>query len=284
MKLSAEELEQGQLESARLAEAVRTFQDTGLVVLENAYDRDFIAKVRAAYEAELDRFLAARGGLAALEGRTFGKNHIGFFPPLTLPLADARIAAHPVAVQIMKELLGPGLQCSFYHTNTAFPGSEYQPIHRDSSPLFGTEMSVPHPPVSLVLNVPLCDFTEENGSTEFWPGTHLIVDSISEEANRLEARAANLPSVRLNLPAGSFALRDLRCWHRGTPNRADYPRAMFAIVYQRGWLASLSITIPQSTWDSWPEAARRIFRKNRVVPDADHRPITWEEVDLAGYE
>jgi len=53
---------------------------------------------------------------------------------------------------------------------------------------------------------------------------------------------------------------------------------MMAIVYARGWLAQKAVTVPQSTWDSWTEDARKVYRKNTVVPDAEHRPISWEEL------
>src|SRR5262250_417992 len=81
-------------------------------------------------------------------------------------------------------------------------------------------------------SVKSCDFTEENGSTEVWPGTHLIVDDGPEDGKALEGRAAQMASVRTNVPVGSLILRDLRTWHRGMPNDADHPRTMLAIVYQ----------------------------------------------------
>jgi hypothetical protein len=62
------------------------------------------------------------------------------------------------------------------------------------------------------------------------------------------------------------------------PNNADYPRTMFALVYQRSWLAYHPISIPRSTWDSWSETAQHIFRRNTIVEDAEHTPITWEEI------
>jgi ectoine hydroxylase-related dioxygenase (phytanoyl-CoA dioxygenase family) len=276
MQISTKEFKAGALAPERLGKALRTFRDVGFVVLENAFDLGFIADVRAAYDVELEKCLASRGGMDGLEGKTFGRNHLGFFPPLVPPIADARIAAHPIAVQLMKELLGPNLHCSFYHTNTAYPGSGYQPVHRDTAPLFYRhEMNVPHPVTSLVLNVPLCDFTEENGSTEVWPGTHLIVDDGPEGGKELEERATELASVRTNVLAGSLILRDLRTWHRGMPNNAAYPRTMLAIVYQRGPFPAKPTTIPESTWEAWPETARHIFRNNKVVPDDSHVPQTW---------
>lgn len=276
--LTDEEREAGTLSPERLAEALCAFRDTGAVVIENAYTADFIAEVRAACDRELERYLDARGGLDALEGKTFGKNHIGFFPELYPPISDARIAAPPVATQLLTELLGGDFFSCFYHTNTACPGSGIQPVHRDSPPLFGRESGVPHPTAQVVLNIPLVDFTEENGSTEYWPGTHLVVDKTAEEGKRLEERAVGYPSVRMNLPVGSFALRDLRAWHRGMPNRADYSRTMFAIVYLRSWLAATPMRIPQSTWEAWPETVRHIYRKNRVVEDAEYRPMLWEDL------
>jgi ectoine hydroxylase-related dioxygenase (phytanoyl-CoA dioxygenase family) len=276
--LTEQEREAGVLSPESLADAIGTFRDTGLVVIENVYDMDFIAEVRAAYDRELERFLAGKGGLDALDGKTFGKNHIGFFPALYPPLSDPRIAAPPVAVQLLTELLGADFTSCFYNTNTACPGSGTQPVHRDSSHLFGAELGVPHPPAQIVLNIPLVDFTEENGSTEYWPGSHLIVDRTPEDGKRTEERAAGYPSIRLNLPVGSFALRDLRAWHRGKPNHADYPRTMFAIVYVRSWLAATPMKIPRSTWEAWPERVQHIYRKNTVMEDAEYRPMLWEEL------
>ncbi len=257
---------------------LRAFRDTGVVVLDGIYSPSLIDTVREAYDRELDRFIASRGGLGALEGRTFGKNHIGFFPPLHAPIGAGEIVAHPAVVELLAALLGEDLHCSFVHTNTAMPGSLTQPVHRDLQPLFGAELPVAHPVTSIVVNIPLCDFTPENGSTEYWPGTHLVVDRDAEEGKRLDERVASLPSRRMNMPVGSVALRDLRVWHRGVPNATDQRRTMFAIVYQRAFLTYAPITVPRTTWESWPETARRIFRRSRVVDDRDHRPITWEEM------
>jgi ectoine hydroxylase-related dioxygenase (phytanoyl-CoA dioxygenase family) len=265
MKLTDAEKASGALSPERLQEAVQTFNDVGYVVIEDAYDLAFLETVRVAYEVELERFIASKGGLAALEGKTFGKNHIGFFPPLNLPLADSQLAAQPVAVQLMKALLGDDLQCAFFHTNTALPGSGIQPVHRDTAHLMG----VPHPVATLVLNIPLCDFTIANGATEVWPGSHLTLGTVDND------RAAAFPSARTEVPVGSFILRDMRMWHRGMPNDADYPRTMYAIVYERGFLRTPTITVPKTTWESWSEDARHIFRHNQVVDDEAHSPRVW---------
>src|SRR5262245_11360943 len=274
MQVTREELQGGQLTDANLALAQRTLRDSGMVALDCIYEREWVSELRAAYDEQLERHIAAKGGMDGMNARAFGQNHIGMFLPLVAPFADPQIVANPIVVQVLDRVLGTDFRCAFYHSNTSYPGSGYQPIHRDNQPLFGTELGVPHPTVAVVLNVPLCDFTEENGSTEVWPGTHLIVDAAPSEAQELETRGAALPSIRTNISAGSLVLRDLRAWHRGMPNRSDHARAMLAIVYRRSWLASPTQSdIPRETWENWPERARQIFRDNPIVESAS---------DLAG--
>jgi ectoine hydroxylase-related dioxygenase (phytanoyl-CoA dioxygenase family) len=268
MHVTPEELRAGQLGDANMALAVRTLRDSGMVVLEEVYDPAWVADLRDAYDAQLERHIAAKGGMDGINQRSFGHSHIGMFLPMVEPFSNLQVVAHPLVVQLLDTVLGADFRCSFYHSNTSYPGSGVQPIHRDNQPLFGTELGVPHPAVSVVLNIPLCDFTEENGSTEVWPGTHLIVDAAPQDAKALEERVGNLASVRTNVRAGSLILRDLRTWHRGMPNNADYARSMLAIVYRRGWLhGSTATEIPRATWDSMPERVRQIFRDNPIVED-----------------
>ena len=245
------------------------FSDTGLVVLEDLLDPNWIAEVRSAYNAALEARIAVHG-LEAVQQTPMEKNHLSFYPALVPPFSDLRLIANPIAVQIAEVLLGENFQCTYYHSNTSYPGSGTQNIHRDSGHLFGTAFPFALPAACLALNVPLCDFTEANGSTEVWPGTHLMVDRDSADGGRLAERAAEMPSLRTNIPAGSLVLRDMRMWHRGMPNTTDMARTMLALIYRRNWLAdSATLNIPHSTWEGWTEAARKIFRGNKIVSDAE---------------
>jgi hypothetical protein len=78
----------------------------------------------------------------------------------------------------------------------------------------------------------------------------------------LGRRSAVLASVRVNIPVGSIVIRDLRLWHRGTPNRCDHARSMIALVYKRswpGWRHRL-LEASKETWVRWPESVRGIFQ------------------------
>ena len=272
MQLCPDEKTDQRLSDTSLAYALRTLRDVGYVVIESAYDAAYIDTLRGAYDELLERFIAERGGIETLSAkkRTFGLNHIAMFLPMVSPFADAQVVANPIAVQIMSAVLGETLSCSFYNSNTAYPGSGSQQVHRDIGLVFGTEMQVPTPPTHLVFNIPLTDFTEENGSTEVWPGTHLIVDKALSDGQALEERAACMPSQRTNIPAGSIVIRDMRMWHRGVPNRTQQARTMLAIVYERGWIrAGKPLQIPRATWDAWPTVARDIFRHNQIVDSVE---------------
>lgn len=275
MHLTADEKTAGRLTDAHLEVALRTLRDVGYVVIEDVYDAEFINELRTAYDELLDEYIKSRGGMEGINKakKGFGLNHIAMFLPFLPPFADGQVVANPIAVQVMSAVLGDNLSCSFYNSNTAYPGSGYQQIHRDTGLIFGTELQVPTPPTHLVFNIPLTNFTEENGSTEVWPGTHLIVDRASADGkmSTLEERAKDLASQRTNIPTGSIVVRDMRMWHRGVPNNSQEVRTMLAIVYERGWLrAGKPVEIPRETWKAWPEEAREIFRHNRVVETVEN--------------
>ena len=271
--LTDSELASCQLSAYRLYEMCRVLRDTGFVVIENAIDPHLVKQVKAEHDTALDGFLASRGGLAGLVDKTFGTNHVGFFPPIVGAVAAEEIVANPFAVQIMRSAMGD-IRCSFIHTNTACPGSGYQPIHRDTPTLFGIH-NAPTPIIHAVVNIPLIPFTLENGATEVWPGTHWIVDDCEADGALLEERARFFASQRTVLPVGALVVRDLRMWHRGVPNPGTELRTMMAIVYQRAFVHEEACTIPQTTWNSWTEDTQKIFRFNDIVPDESHTQRAW---------
>jgi Phytanoyl-CoA dioxygenase (PhyH) len=245
------------LDDRSLGRVMRNLRDSGIAVIDGVYPRAEVDRLNGAYQD----LLAHRP--KGMVQPTSGENHVQMQLPLAEPFSDEIVVAHPVVVQVMSVALGPDFECCYFNSNTAYFGSTHQPVHRDHGPVFGTQHSVPTPPTGFVANIPLCDFTVDNGSTELWPGTHLIVDTPDDADVTLDERAEVLPSSRLDVEAGSLVLRDMRLWHRGTPNTTERPRSMIAVVYKRHWLAwrHPALRVPMSTWDNWPEHVRSIFRK-----------------------
>jgi ectoine hydroxylase-related dioxygenase (phytanoyl-CoA dioxygenase family) len=154
-------------------------------------------------------------------------------------------------------LLGKDYKCHYLASDTPLPGSDYQRVHSDITLLF-PETPLSLPTYSVVLNIPLVDFTEENGPVEIWPGgTHYMPGGVD-----MATLSEKMHSERVIMPAGSLLLRDMRMWHRGTPNRADHARPNLALIYSRPWLDIHypPIRIPGATYDGLSERAKRLFR------------------------
>jgi len=74
-------------------------------------------------------------------------------------------------------MLGSDCICHYLVSRTPLPKSEYQHVHSDIHGLFSNGETIP--PYSISMNIPLVDFTQENGVMEIWSGgTHLVPNGI----------------------------------------------------------------------------------------------------------
>ncbi len=255
LELSLQERTEEKFTPESLDTATRLLRETGLVVIENVLPREWIEEVNIAMQAVLD-------------GN--GESENGEHPMLKMPFMDARIIDNPFAMPMLKAAMGEKIFAYLpYGCNTTVPGSETQWIHRDSGQLF-PELPFALPVSTIVVNIPLVDFTVENGATEVWPGSHLIVDDTAVRNSPYnvckEERAATLPSFQLEMPAGSIVVRDMRCWHRAMPNRTQIVRPMLALVYFRRFHHLpdapniFNARISEEIWTTLPEETKEIYR------------------------
>jgi ectoine hydroxylase-related dioxygenase (phytanoyl-CoA dioxygenase family) len=191
-----------------------------------------------------------------------GPNRFQMYLPWQLPFADPDLFECDQALAVMEAVMGPDLALQYFASDTPMPGSDYQRVHSDTRLLF-PECAHSLPAYGMVLNVPLVDCTEENGSLEFWPGgTHLVPRDVDREG-----LAVGMRSCRANLQAGTALLRDLRMWHRGTPNRSHAPRPHLALVYTRPWYR-FEQQVPElerAEFDKLSPRAQRLLRFARVL-------------------
>ncbi len=256
LEISPQERAEGKPTPESVDAGARLLRETGLVVIESVLPRDWIAEVNVAMQAVLDREEADVPN--------------GEHPLLKMPFMDARIIDNPFSMQILKAAMGEKIFAYLpYGCNSTVPGSETQWIHRDSGQLF-PELPFALPVSTIVVNIPLVDFTVENGATEVWPGSHLIVDDAAVRNTPYnvcdEARAAQLPSFQLVMPAGSVVVRDMRCWHRAMPNRSQTIRHMLALVYFRrihhfpDAPTIFGTRVSEEIWANMSEATQEMYR------------------------
>jgi hypothetical protein len=251
--------------------AAHLFHRDGFVAVRDALPGELLDRLRAAADDVIAALLAADpdgavgGGAGGLPhrysfGATSASRHMLHRRewcelidlPATTPILTAIFGSQAYVVG------GAG-------GDLALPGAiEYQGLHADTmwpelhDPIGG--MSVRDLPVPVLhVNFPLVDLTPENGPIRQIPGTHRSRAPIPRLAD--EPEWMRLSTV-CPLPAGSAILRDVRCWHGGTPNLSHDVRAMPNVEFFAPWFRSEAIvrSMPYERWRELSPHARRISR------------------------
>jgi ectoine hydroxylase-related dioxygenase (phytanoyl-CoA dioxygenase family) len=142
----------------------------------------------------------------------------------------------PVALDLVRALLGPDFMISNFTANIARPGSRSMSLHSDQA------LVVPEPwlaPWSINIIWCLTDVHRDNGATLFIPGSHKVTR---------RAELGPEPAARLRpfeAKAGSIVAMDGRVWHTSGANvTADEDRALLFGYYSRSFLR------PQVNWNA----------------------------------
>ena len=280
--------ESGVLSPELMAEALTFLHRDGIVVLANAIDTDHIDALRAILGPEAEQIAQDPD-----HHFNFGREtrNMDQAPPLEPELMHKDIWANPAAVAVLKNVMGPDLVCHYANGNTALQATGRQPVHSDidtAHPLF---------PFAYAINIPLCDVSAENGSTEIWLGSHRDsnIDQhdgdgsgeghLAIKQSLVEERRKHCPPVQPSPRKGSLIIRDIRLWHAGMPNRTPVPRIMLAFVVQPKWFQAPSkVLLPEkarATVEGWQKDTGLEYAAQWVQGDVDHRVVTSDEVDFS---
>jgi ectoine hydroxylase-related dioxygenase (phytanoyl-CoA dioxygenase family) len=205
----------------------------------------------------------------SVDSRDFRKNRIRMDTPFRHPYIDAEFVANPFVVPIVERILGEDCRLFYYSADAPLPGSDYQVVHADYRPFF-PESDVVLPPAGLAVNFPLVDITESNGPMEVWPNSHRTAEKAFDAKPALQAAARHVTPARMLTPRGSVLIRDVRMWHRGTPNNSNQIRPNLALVYGRSWWDGAfypqeTLGITRAAYESLSERARRFVRLEPIA-------------------
>lgn len=197
----------------------RSLDVDGYVLLYGVLDAGWIGRLRAVYEALMQK-----------EGQSAGfevHQEKG-----TRRLADLvnkgevfdGLYVHPRVLAAVHHVLQRPFKLSSLNARDAMPGEGHQALHADWGPRGGNE------PFHVVNSIWLIDdFTPENGATRVVPGTHRMSGSPSTQ---LADPAAPHPDERLIVaPAGSVCVFNAHLWHGGTANRTAQTRRACHVYY-----------------------------------------------------
>ena len=234
INLTQEEKKAEKLTDAHLSRAIKALRQDGYVILNDVVAHDHLDVLAERMAADLDLLMKAE-----TVPHNFIWGNVQQDPPPFAPYVFGDVLVNPWVIQVTKALLGEGVYNSYYSGNTNVPNSQLQPVHADSGHLW-PGLNHAHPAARVVVNVALDEVTEENGSIELWPGTHLdthkvVGEDIKIDEARVAARRNEIPPVRGNTKKGSVLIRDIRLWHRGMPNVSNRIRFMIAMIHNCRW-------------------------------------------------
>jgi hypothetical protein len=236
------------------------FNRDGLVVLQEHFPRETLARWRAAFQPLFEAQVARER-----DDPNRGAQRFYVTLPFEGLFADPRIYEDPDVLAIVERVAGPEPVLCQLATDTPLKGSDFQPWHADTPPLFPETGSNDTPSFQLAVNFALCDVGDDNGPFETTLGTHRMLKA--DAAAALEA--GTVATRRYRMAMGDVMIRDVRALHRGTPNTTDEPRPMVVLGYSRRWLhrPEVHIRVPRGVWDALTPTGRRLLRFNPVVPD-----------------
>ena len=231
---AAAERAAGRFDGAALQRAVTALQTDGFVVINDVVDHTHLDRLQERMSEDLAKIRAL-----PVVPHNFVWGNIQQNPPPDAGLVFRDVVANPFVCQVTRALLGSGAFNDCLTGNSNVPGSGLQPVHVDDGQLW-PHLSAAHPPARLVVNVALSKTTEENGAIELWPGTHLdtlmaIGNNIRVPEEHVAARRAVRGPLLGATSKGAVLIRDMRLWHRGTPNHSAAPRFMIAMIHSVAW-------------------------------------------------
>jgi ectoine hydroxylase-related dioxygenase (phytanoyl-CoA dioxygenase family) len=138
----------------------------------------------------------------------------------------ARVVESEAILSIVEHVLGRGFLVSTVSSIAIEPGETAQPIHADDQLI---PLPRPHVPLTCTVMWALTDFTEENGATRLFPGTH-------RHPTAPELGKPYEGSIPALMKRGSALVYNGSLWHGGGANLSPARRVGLAIGYCVGWM------------------------------------------------
>ena len=246
------------LEPGNVEKAASVFHRDGFVIVKNALS---VAQLATA-QSGANRVIAEQMAEIPLEKANRGYARYSFGTQLHHP-EWAQLIDMPTILPILDQIWGSSdYICSGAGGDYSTPGTKIQHLHSDIRDVFNDSLGqvtirdVPSP--YIVVNYLMVEFKEINGGTRFVPGTHRSRHSIPT----LEEEPERMKHSIICAPAGTAIIRDVRCWHGGTPNNSDEIRPMIGVGYLAPWfrLPNLQPSLPRTLYETLSARAKTLCR------------------------
>jgi ectoine hydroxylase-related dioxygenase (phytanoyl-CoA dioxygenase family) len=205
-------------ELERRAEAIVV---DGFTVLENAIEPALIDELVETIDRLMVDLAIPLGTNAFL-----GEHTRRIFNLLSRDPVFAKVPLHPTVLPLVERVLDAQCLLSSLTAIEMNPGQAAQPVHADDGSI---ALRRPHQPIVCVAIWALTDFTERNGCTHVYRGSHLW--------DRRPAKGERLPDpVRAVMPKGSVIVYNGSVWHGGGENASDGRRLAIVSNHCAGFI------------------------------------------------
>lgn len=231
INLNTDEQAVGQLSNESVRAAINIMREDGIVCLRDAIPLKVIEALHFKMQSDLDQRTPGRNANAWNSLR----------PPPFKPYLFREIVYNEFAIDVCRGILGEQATLTTYGANTSWPNqTTAQQVHRDVP-----DAEIIDACPAVVINMPMMEFTLENGATLIYPGSHTAAVELVNGPRKfnkeiLASRDAVVPAEQTTgIGPGDLVIRDLRLWHGGMPNYSADRRIMLALVvidaaYQHG--------------------------------------------------
>jgi len=238
----------------RLAPAFDKLERDGFAVIADVLSESHVARVRSRLVEVARRERAA--GIDHDPRWEDGPRNQRVFGLLNKGAEFVALVEHPIALALMEHLLDPMFLLSSITANITGPGGHPMYLHYDQD-----YMPQPWPQFPLVANIiwMLDDFTDQNGTTRFIPGSHRE-DHAGWTPDAMNERRGETIGVAGR--AGSLVCLDGRVLHQtGANTTSDELRHGVIAYYCQPWIRqqeNASLSVLPATWPTLPTRVRQL--------------------------
>jgi ectoine hydroxylase-related dioxygenase (phytanoyl-CoA dioxygenase family) len=231
------------LEHRLTSEERATFEETGMLVVENALSPELLGRLTEETDKVHKRYV--ENGFAADKA---------LFHPNFIPDADCflNLVDHDRVLPKVWGILGWNIYLYHAHMIVTPPtgkplGDETFGWHQDSGRVNREIETHPRPRLSLKVAYFLSDVSQP-GQGNFWvvPGTHVCDTLAMPEGGKGQPEGA----VPVCVKPGTAVLFDRRLWHTASPNASDITRKVLFYGYGYRWIRTKD---DMTVRDLWPQ-------------------------------
>lgn len=220
----------------------------GYVIIENVLDKGEVSAIREALEPHL-----TKTGRNDFEGF---RSHRVYSLVAKNPDIFGGLAAHPLALAFVERELGRSSLLSAMLAIQLLPDETVQDWHFDDEQIM---VPRPRPAYGVSTFWAIDETTEDNGATEFIPGSHLWGDDVDRPSGDHPDR------IKATMPSGSLLIAKGTLFHRGGANCTERPRLIITPQYCPGWarpLENMSLATPPKKVAKMPKRLRELLGYN----------------------